>query len=125
MTDTSSTRRQPKHLTELSSVHDFLEEIRLRPGMWLPGESLQHLNSMLIGYRAAMAVHGIEEDFAFWSPGTQGPFAEWLWQRLGRHSPLGWAVEIEREAQESGVPPVELFFSLWDEYRRGPQPTTG
>ncbi|MFF9098352.1 hypothetical protein ACF1AX_35165 [Streptomyces sp. NPDC014802] len=80
---------------------------------------------MLIGYRAAMAVHGIEEDFAFWGPGAQGVFAEWLWQRLGHHSSLGWAVEIEREAQEAGVPAVELFFSLWDEYRRGTQPTAG
>jgi hypothetical protein len=125
MTDTSHQPRQPRHLTELSSVHDFLEEIRLRPGMWLRGDSLQHLDSMLIGYRAAMVIHGIEEHFAFWSPGTQGPFAEWLWQRLGRPSALGWAVEIEREAQEAGVPVVELFFALWDEYRRGSQPTVG
>ncbi|WP_445524513.1 hypothetical protein [Streptomyces cyslabdanicus] len=65
-----------------------------------------------------MAVHGAEEDFAFWRPDTQGPFAEWLWQRLGRHSSLGWAVEIEREAEKAGVPAVELFFSLFDEYRR-------
>ncbi|MBM4821960.1 MULTISPECIES: hypothetical protein [Streptomyces] len=49
----------------------------------------------------------------------------WLWQRLGRHSALGRAVEIEREAQEADVLAVELFFALWDEYRRGPQPTAG
>jgi hypothetical protein len=123
MTGAGNARRQPRPLTELSDVHDFLEEIRLRPGMWLRGDSLRHLDSMLIGYRAALAVHGIEEDFAFWSPGTQGPFAEWLWQRLGRHSSLGWAVEIEREAREAGVPAVELFFGLWDEYRRERQAT--
>ncbi|MFJ2947529.1 hypothetical protein ACIO8H_07775 [Streptomyces sp. NPDC087226] len=117
MTDTSGARRQPRHLAELSNVHDFLDEVRLRPGMWLRGNSLQHLDSMLIGYRAAMAVHGIDEDFDFWSPGTQGQFAEWLWQRLGHHSSLGWAVEIEREAEAAGVPAVELFFSLLDEYR--------
>ncbi|MER6738558.1 hypothetical protein [Streptomyces puniciscabiei] len=125
MTEADNARRQPRHLTELSSVFEFLDEIRLRPGMWLRGDSLQHLDSMLIGYRAAMAVHGVEEDFDFWSPGTQGPFAEWLWQRLGRHSPLGWAVEIEREAQEAGTPAVKLFFSLLDEYRRDRQPTEG
>ena len=118
MTEASNTHRQPRPLTELSSVQDFLDEIRLRPGVWLRGDSLQHLDSMLIGYRAAMGVHDVEEDFDFWSPGTQGPFADWLWQRLGRHSSLGWAVEIEREAQEVGVPAVELFFSLLDEYRR-------
>ena len=32
----------------------------------------------VIGYRAAMAVDNIEEDFAFWSPGAPGPFTEWL-----------------------------------------------
>ena len=125
MTEADNARRQPRHITELSSVHEFLAEIRLRPGTWLRGGSLQHLDSMLIGYRAAMVVHGAEEDFPFWSPGTQGPFAEWLWQRLGRHSSLGWAVEIEREAQEAGVPAVELFFSLFDEYRREAHPAEG
>lgn len=117
MTDSADTRRQPRPLTGLSSVYDFLEEVRLRPSMWLPGGSLQRLDSILIGYRAAMAVHGIEEDFPFWSPGVQGPFAEWLWQRLGRRSSVGWATEIEREAQDAGVLAVELFFSLWDKYR--------
>lgn len=125
MTEADNVRRQPRHLTELSSVDEFLDQIRLRPGMWLHGDSLQHLDSMLIGYRAAMAVHGVEEDFAFWSPGTQGPFAEWLWQRLGRHSPLSWAVEIEREAQKTGVSAVELFFRLFDEYRRERNPAEG
>ncbi|MFI9649047.1 hypothetical protein ACIHAA_22440 [Streptomyces sp. NPDC052040] len=80
---------------------------------------------MLIGYQVAMAVHGIEEDFPFWRPGSEGPFTEWLWQRLGRHSSLGWAVEIEREAHEAGVPAVELFFSLLDKYRRQAQPAEG
>ncbi|RDS62793.1 hypothetical protein DWC19_24790 [Streptomyces sp. M7] len=93
--------------------------------MWLPGGSLQRLDSMLIGYRAAMAVHGIEEDFPFWSPGVQGPFAEWLWQRLRRRSSVGWATEVEREAQDAGVPAVELFFSLWDEYRAEPSQPEG
>lgn len=125
MTDSADTRRQPRPLTELSSVYDFLEEVRLRPSMWLPGGSLQRLDSMLIGYRAAMAVHGIEEDFPFWSPGVQGPFAEWLWQRLRRRSSVGWATEVEREAQDAGVPAVELFFSLWDEYRAEPSQPEG
>ncbi|MFF1812361.1 hypothetical protein ACFVXW_25125 [Streptomyces sp. NPDC058251] len=57
------------------------------------------------------------EDFDFWNPGSQGPFAEWLWQRLGCSSALGWAVEIDREAEAANKPAVELFFSLLDEYR--------
>ncbi|MFF4835655.1 hypothetical protein [Streptomyces sp. NPDC001315] len=125
MTEANNPRRQPRQLAELSSVHEFLDEIRLRPGVWLPGDSLEHLGSMLIGYRAAMAVHDIDECFDFWSPGTQGPFAEWLWQRLGRHSPLGWATEIEREARTAGTPAIELFFALFDEYRREHQSPEG
>ncbi|MFF8531967.1 hypothetical protein ACF07B_08290 [Streptomyces sp. NPDC015532] len=117
MTAPDGTRKKPRQLTELGDVHDFLDEVRLRPGMWLRDSSLQHLDSMLAGYRVALAVHGIAEDFDFWSPDCQGPFAEWLWKRLGRHSSLGWAAEIEREAEDSDTPAVELFFSLLDEYR--------
>ncbi|MGW4562641.1 hypothetical protein ACWEN3_09620 [Streptomyces sp. NPDC004561] len=32
-------RRPPSPVHELSDVHQLLEEIRLRPGMWLPGGS--------------------------------------------------------------------------------------
>ncbi|MFZ4189295.1 hypothetical protein [Streptomyces pseudogriseolus] len=70
-----------------------------------------------------MVVRGIEGDFDFWSPGTQRPFAEWLWHRLGRNSSLGWATEIEREAETAGVPAVELFFSLFGECRADPRPS--
>ncbi|MFD3589354.1 hypothetical protein [Streptomyces sp. NPDC058683] len=78
---------------------------------------MQHLNSMLIGYRIALGIYDIAEPFDFWNPGTQGRFSEWLWQRLGRHSPLGWAPEIEREAERLGRPVMEMFFELLDEFR--------
>ncbi|MDT0571153.1 hypothetical protein RM704_27435 [Streptomyces sp. DSM 3412] len=117
MTETEATRRMPRQLGELTDVYDFLEEVRLRPGMWVRGSSLQHLDSMITGYRIALGVHGIAEQFDFWNPGSQGRFSDWLWQRLGRHSPLGWAVEIEREAEEAGRPAMEMFFELLDEFR--------
>ncbi|MBL7491863.1 hypothetical protein I6A60_29585 [Frankia sp. AgB1.9] len=85
--------------------------------MWVRGGSLQELDHMLVGYRVALGVHGVTEDWDFWNPGDQGSFAAWLWVRLGRSSSLGWAVEIEREAEVSSVPPLDLFFALWDEYR--------
>jgi hypothetical protein len=105
---------QPKPITEIVSVFDFLDQVRLRPGVWVRGSSLQHLESMLLGYRVALEAHGIDESFDFW---PLGPFSEWLWQRLGRHSALGWAVEIEREAATAGREPLEMFFELVDEYR--------
>ncbi|WP_252536944.1 hypothetical protein [Streptomyces sp. RO-S4] len=125
MAETIGPRRQPRQLTELSNVHDFLEEVRLRPGMWVHRKSLQHLDSMLVGYRVALGVHGVAEDFDFWNPGTGSPFAEWLCRRLGRHSSLGWAAQIEREAEAAGVPAIELFFSFFDEYRADTNPADG
>ncbi|MFI1168675.1 hypothetical protein ACH4UM_35220 [Streptomyces sp. NPDC020801] len=113
------TRRAPRQLGELSDVYDFLEEVRLRPGMWVCRSSLQHLDSMLTGYRVALGVHGIAEPFDFWNPGGSSRFSEWLWPRLGmRHpSPLGWATEIERAAEQDGRPAMEMFFELLDEFR--------
>src|SRR5215831_8119832 len=104
MTQAEGPRHTPKQLGELADVYDFLEEVRLRPGMWVRLSSLQHLQSMLTGYRVALGVHGIAEPFDFWNPGAQGSFSEWLWQRLGRHSTLDWATEIEHEAEQLGRP---------------------
>ncbi|MFF4120069.1 hypothetical protein ACFY0P_42430 [Streptomyces sp. NPDC001714] len=117
MKETDGTRRELRQLGELADVYDFLEEVRLRPGMWIHRSSLQHLNSMLIGYRVALGIHDIAEPFDFWNPGTQGRFSEWLWQRLGRHSALGWPTELEREAERLGRPVMEMFFEFLDEFR--------
>jgi len=117
MTGADGTRRTPRQVEELSDVYDFLNEVRLRPSMWVRRSSLQHLESMLTGYRVALGVHNIAEPFDFWNPGSQGHFSEWLWQRLGRHSALGWAVEIEREAEQAGRPAMQVFFELLDEFR--------
>ncbi|MFF4739931.1 barstar family protein [Streptomyces sp. NPDC001262] len=95
-------------------MHDFLEQVRLRPGMWLPGGSLRHLQAMLVGYRVALGVHSVDEPFDFWS---DGPFSQWLGQQLGCSSSLGWAAGIERATPE-GATPVDEFFRLLDRYRR-------
>ncbi|MFC5214511.1 hypothetical protein [Streptomyces coerulescens] len=116
--EAAETRRSPRQLGELTGVYDFLEEVRLRPGMWVRHRSLQHLDSMLTGYRVALGVHDIAEPFDFWNPGgAQRPFSEWLCRRLGRESSLGWATEIEREAERSGRPAMEMFFEFLDEFR--------
>ncbi|OLZ60749.1 hypothetical protein AV521_44870 [Streptomyces sp. IMTB 2501] len=116
---TEGTKRAPRQLSELTDVYDFLEEVRLRPGMWVRRSSLQHLDSILTGYRAALGVHGIAEPFDFWNPGSSNRFSEWLWPRLGMRysSPLGWATEIERAAEQAGRPAMEMFFELLDEFR--------
>ncbi|MCP2328706.1 hypothetical protein HDA40_007213 [Hamadaea flava] len=112
MPETVSGSPRLRQLHELTDVFGFLEQVRLRPGMWV--RSLDELQSMLIGYRVALEVHGIGEDFEFWPTGA---FAEWLWTKLGRHSSLGWATEIGREAEARGVSPLNLFFTFVDEFR--------
>jgi hypothetical protein len=84
--------------------------------MWVPSCSLQHLDSTLIGYAVAAEIHGSEDGAEF---GNNGTFPAWLWKRLGMAYPsaLRWAVEIERAAEAADMPPMELFFSLLDEYR--------
>ncbi|WP_326787721.1 hypothetical protein [Streptomyces sp. NBC_00151] len=126
MTEPGQARRKPSHLSELTDVYDFLDQVRLRPGVWVRGGSLLHLESVLFGYQAALSVHGIEEDSDF-STGSQGPFADWLWTRLDMQFPsaLGWAVEIERAAEQADKPALETFFDFLDEFRassHGAQP---
>ncbi|WP_432066129.1 barstar family protein [Streptomyces sp. C10-9-1] len=102
-----------KHWQDCTDVYDFLDQIRLRPGMWLPGGSLHDLQTMLIGYQVALGVHSIKEPGDFWHGGA---FSQWLGTRFGDTSPLGWAADIERNTP-SGSTPVEEFFRLLDGYR--------
>ncbi|MFF6867279.1 hypothetical protein [Streptomyces sp. NPDC012450] len=108
---------KPKPLVEFENVYDFLDQVRLRPGAWALNGSLTHLDSMLLGYRVAMEVHSAEEDFPFWTPGGSAPFDTWLNERAGRASALRWSTQIEREAETTGTPALELFFTLLDQFR--------
>ncbi|MER5571782.1 barstar family protein [Streptomyces goshikiensis] len=103
-----------KHWQDCTDVYDLLEQIRLRPGMWLPDGSLLHLQSILIGYQAALGVHSIGEPFGFW---PDGHFTQWLREHHGISSSLGWAAEIERNTPDDSTP-VEEFFRLLGDYRR-------
>ncbi|MFE2477845.1 hypothetical protein [Streptomyces sp. NPDC059389] len=116
MTETEPKRRKPRHPNELKDVYDFLEEVRLRPGMWARGSSLLHLDSMLTGFWVAEQIHGAQSDWAF---SHLGPFSTWLWPRLGMKYPsaLGWAAEIERAAEAQAQPGIYLFFELLDEFQ--------
>ncbi|GGU93553.1 hypothetical protein GCM10010260_30730 [Streptomyces filipinensis] len=116
MTELAAGRPGPRKPRELRDVDEFLDQVRLRPGMWVRRSSLQHLDSMLVGYAVASEIHGSDESFDFWN---SGPFSQWLWKRMNMTYPsnLGWAVEIERAAEAAGTPPMEMFFSLLDEFR--------
>ncbi|MFB7052677.1 hypothetical protein ACFCXT_05955 [Streptomyces vinaceus] len=107
-----------KHWQDCTDVYDFLEQVRLRPGMWLPGLSLRHLEALLSGYRVALGVHAIDEPVDFW---PEGRFTQWLHERRGTSSSVGWAAEIERTTPADSTP-VEEFFRLLDQYRVEQQP---
>ncbi|MFI5772879.1 hypothetical protein ACIA74_31075 [Streptomyces sp. NPDC051658] len=116
MTELAAGRPGLRKPRELHDVHEFLDQVRLRPGMWVRRGSLQHLYSMLVGYAVACEIHDSDESSDFWN---SGPFSQWLWKRMNMVYPsnLGWAVEIERAAESAGTPPMEMFFSLLDEFR--------
>ncbi|MFJ2631703.1 hypothetical protein ACIO6U_07035 [Streptomyces sp. NPDC087422] len=109
-----SPQNSVKHWQECTSVYDFLEQVRLRPGMRLPGGSLQHLHSILIGYRVALGVHDINEPFDFW---PDGDFTYWLREQQGISGSLSWAAGIER-ATPADSTPVEEFFRLLAQFRQ-------
>ncbi|WP_078903953.1 barstar family protein [Streptomyces xanthophaeus] len=103
-----------EHWQDCTNVYDVLDQIRLRPHMWLPGGSLRHLEAVLTGYRVALGVHAIDEPFDFW---PESRFTQWLHERRGTPSSLGWAAEIERSTPPDSTPVVE-FFQLLDAFRR-------
>ncbi|MFJ8299101.1 hypothetical protein ACIQ9R_24920 [Streptomyces sp. NPDC094447] len=84
--------------------------------MFVRKGSLLELQSILFGYRVASEIYGPAAVMDF---EPQGPFAAWLWPRLGMSygSSLGWAVEITKAAEATDRPAVELFFALLDEFK--------
>ncbi|WP_017592810.1 hypothetical protein [Nocardiopsis potens] len=103
--------RKTGPLERCGDVYGLLDQIRLRPSVWVPGGSLHDLQNILIGYDAALVVNGLERS-AFW---PTGPFADWLHERYGWSMSTGWARAIEREA--GAEEPLRAFLRLLDEYR--------
>ncbi|MEU3448809.1 hypothetical protein AB0H29_16530 [Streptomyces thermolilacinus] len=98
-----------KHWQNCTDVYDFLDQVRLRPGMWLRGGSLHDLESMLRGYQVALGVNSINEPCDFWHGGA---FSKWLGTRLGGTGPLGWAADIERNTPAGSTPVDEATTML-------------
>ncbi|KJK49047.1 hypothetical protein UK23_15070 [Lentzea aerocolonigenes] len=103
---------RPKLPSEHEDVYGLLEDIRLRPELWVPGRRLGTLQTLLWGYGLALEVHGVEEQFAF---GSSRDFSSWLAARFGWGMSLGWACAIEEYGGADD--PLDLFFRLVDEYR--------
>ncbi|MFF4215434.1 hypothetical protein [Streptomyces nondiastaticus] len=106
-------RPKLKPFDEWRDIYDALENVRQRPGMWVRDGSLRELSVLLWGYHLALQVHGVDERFAL-DPAA-GPFAQWLSRTRGWSLSCGWATAIEENA--GGVPPLEAFFHLLDEWQ--------
>ncbi|WP_371678538.1 hypothetical protein [Streptomyces sp. NBC_01276] len=99
----------------MRDVYDFLEDIRLRPGMYAFQSSVLHLQSILLGFNVAVEIHGTAGSTAF---DAEGAFHEWLRHQInGQYGCLIWGYAIELEAKDRGVPPMDLFFELLDKFR--------
>ncbi|MGW6784178.1 hypothetical protein [Streptomyces sp. NPDC054987] len=104
---------RPKSIAEWQDAFDFVEQVRLRPGMFVRNGSVQQLSTMLFGYSVALLVHGVDEEFVF-DPAS-GPFARWLSHEYGWSMATGWARAIEHYLPDEL--PLEAFFRLLDEFR--------
>ncbi len=95
-----------------------MEQVRLRPGMWVRGGSLEELSTMLFGYSVALRVHGVDGGTGL--PSLLRTVRSWLSREYGLPMALGWASAIERHLPDE--PPLDTFFRLFDEFR---QPLAG
>ncbi|MGW2669300.1 hypothetical protein ACWC5F_14650 [Streptomyces sp. NPDC001272] len=115
MTAPEGKRRAPRPIAEMRDVYDFLEDVRLRPGMYAFQSSVLHLQSILLGFNAAVEMHGAAGATVFDAEGT---FSEWLRHQInGQYGSLIWGYAIELEAKDRGVQPMDLFFELLDKFR--------
>ncbi|MFI5545665.1 hypothetical protein ACIA6E_18035 [Streptomyces sp. NPDC051815] len=115
MTAPDGKRRAPRPVSELRDVYDFLEEVRLRPGMYAVHSSVMHLHSILLGFDLAVEMHGAAGATLF---DDDGAFREWLRHQInGQYGSLIWGYAIELEAKDRGVPAMDLFFELLDRFR--------
>ncbi|WP_089918855.1 hypothetical protein [Lentzea albida] len=90
---TASDRSGLVSLAECADVWSILNQVQLRPSMWIRGRQLRELETILLGYGVALEVHGINESFHL-NPG--GPFSEWLHARFAWGTSCGWAQAITR-----------------------------
>ncbi|MFE5555232.1 hypothetical protein [Streptomyces sp. NPDC056544] len=115
MTAPQGKRRPPRPVSEMRDVYDFLEDVRLRPGMYAFQSSVMHLHSLLDGFELAMEMSGKPDSTPF---GPRGGFIEWLRGQInGQYGSLIWGYAIELEAGDRGMPAMELFFELLDKFR--------
>ena len=94
------------------NVFGWLDQIQLRPGMYL-GETitpLEDLQTLVDGYTEALRVHGLVEGVP-----SMVHFSTWLRHKTGWSTSRGWAHAIAGHTQQDLA--LAAFFSLVAEFR--------
>ena len=94
------------------TVFTLLDQIRKRPEMYLPQQSLEALEVLPGGYHAALHMPGIVEPV----PAMNRHFRSWLAYRTGWSCAAGFARLIAEHYPRSESP-LNQFFLWADEYR--------
>ena len=97
------------------SINDLLDAVRSRPGMYLRGESLRELETLLHGYEACLTTHEIAES-SKWPLYSSSAFADWLRRTKGWSLSAGVADAVH-SSLNPGENALDRFFALLDEYR--------
>lgn len=103
--------------TEIGTIFDLLDLIRMRPGMWIGEPSITRLAIFVEGFRSGvLAAHA---SFDAETPPFQG-FHDWVAARLGRQkNGHGWCDMI---LDSTGGNDQAAFEKLWtelDAFREG------
>ena len=94
------------------NVFDWLDGVRVRPGLYVGGGGLAELQTLLHGYNAALHTHGVVEDV----PSMGRHFRDWLYRRTGWSCSCGWAYAITMRHTDRDEA-LAVFFGLVDAYR--------
>lgn len=96
-------------------LHDVLQRIKQRPGMYLGKCSITRLSMLLAGYAMARAELGLpvtEQEKEF------GGFQDWIQERYKINSTHGWdSIILFYSADERDA--LNKFFELFEKFRNG------
>jgi hypothetical protein len=96
-----------------NNVFGFLDHVRARPAMYISGNSLAELETLICGYYIALGVHGKVEPV----PSMGSHFNTWVGCRTGWSTCKGWAFAITSQHSDPDAA-LRQFLAFVDEYRK-------
>ncbi len=104
----------------MGSIYDYIEAMRVRPGMFTSDLSLAPLETLLQGYCTCLNANQIKEvyDGRTFDPGE---FSRWIYEEMGSSGALGFAHAID-ENTHGAEASFDMFFKLVQRFRYGAAP---